>query len=117
MRDFQLEGRNRHRRQNQDNQERRDDNVGDRSDEEPSQNSSHQGGIIPENHTDRGLGLILEDHIDTETIHTRGGCVDEVILIVRSRDDEDTACVHTDMLAKVRTPSRMKGLTMRSWMR
>ena len=42
VRDFELEGRNRHQRQNQDNRERRDDNVGGRNDEEPNQTSSHQ---------------------------------------------------------------------------
>ena len=83
----------------------------------PAKIALTKGGIIPGNHTDRGLGPILEDPIDIETIHTRGGCVDEVILILRSRDDEDTACVHTDMLAEVWTPPRMKGLTMRPWMR
>ena len=42
VRDFELEGRNRRQRQNQDNRERRDDNVGGRNDEEPKQTSSHQ---------------------------------------------------------------------------
>ena len=76
-----------------------------------------KGGIIPRNHEDRGLGPIPKDHIDTETVHARGGRADEVILILRSRDDENTAHVHTDMLAEVQTPPRMKGLTMWPWMR
>ena len=32
-----------------------------------------KGGIIPGNHADRGLNPILEDHIDTEIVHARGG--------------------------------------------
>ena len=76
-----------------------------------------KGGIIPGNHEDRGLDPIPDDHIDTKTVHARGGHTDEVILILRSRDDENTAHVHTDMLAEVQTPPRMKGLTMRPWMR
>ena len=74
-------------------------------------------GIIPRNRVDKGLGLILEDHIDTDTVHTRGGCTNEVILIPRNRDDEDIAHIRTDMLVGVQTPLRMKGLTMRPWMR
>ena len=42
VRDFELEGRNRRQRWNQDNRERRDDNVGDRNDEGSSQTSSYQ---------------------------------------------------------------------------
>ena len=73
-------------------------------------------GIIPGNRVDKGLGPIPEDHIDTDTVHALGGRTDEVILIPRNRDDEDTVHVRTDMLVRVQTPSRMKGLTMRLWM-
>ena len=73
-------------------------------------------GIIPGNRIDKGLGPIPEDHIDTDTVHALGGRTDEVILIPRTRDDEDTVHVRTDMLVRVQTPSRMKGLTMRLWM-
>ena len=60
-----------------------------------------KGGIIPGNHVDKGLGPIPKDHIDTNTVHARGDCADEVILIPRNRDDEDTAHVRTNMLAEV----------------
>ena len=85
--------------------------------ENPAEPALTRGGIIPRNHADKRLGPTPEDHIDTETVHARGGHTDEVILILRSRDDENTAHVHTDMLAEVQTPPRMKGLTMRPWMR
>ena len=74
-------------------------------------------GIIPRNRVDKGLGPIPEDHIDTDTVHAREGRADEVILIPRNRDDEDTAHVRTDMLAGFQTPPRMKDLIMRPWMR
>ena len=76
-----------------------------------------KGGIIPKNHVDRELGLIPEDHINTEIVHARGGRADEVILILKSLDNEDIARIHTDMLAEVQTPPRMEGLTMWPWMR
>ena len=41
VRDFELEERNRHQQWNQDNRERRDDNMGDRDDGESSQSDSH----------------------------------------------------------------------------
>ena len=75
-----------------------------------------KGGIITGNRVDKVLSPIPEDHIDTDTIHAQGGRVDEVILIPRNRDDEDTAHVCTNMLAEVQTPLRMKDLTMRPWM-
>ena len=52
--------------------------------ENPAELALTKGGIIPENHADRGLGPILEDHIDTETVHTEGGRADKVILIPRN---------------------------------
>ena len=76
-----------------------------------------KGGIIPGNRVDKGLGPIPKDHINTDTVHARGGRTDEVILIPRNRDDEDTTHVRTNMLARVQTPPRMKDLTMRPWMR
>ena len=42
VRDFKFEARNRRQRRDQDNQERRDDNVGDRDGGEFNQSSSHQ---------------------------------------------------------------------------
>ena len=83
----------------------------------PAKLALTKGGIIPKNHANRGLGPIPKGHIDREIVHAQGGRIDKVILILRSRDDEDTACVRTDMLAEVQTPSRMEGLTMRPWMR
>ena len=76
-----------------------------------------KGGIIPKNHVDRELGPIPEDHINTEIIHAQGGCIEEVILIPRNRDDEDTAHIRTNILAEVQTLPRMRGFTMRPWMR
>ena len=73
-------------------------------------------GIIPGNRVDKGLGPIPEDHIDTDIVHARGGRTNEVILIPRNRDDEDTTHVRTDMLAEVQTLPRIKGLTTRPWM-
>ena len=52
--------------------------------ENPAELALTKGGIIPENHVDRGLGPIPEDHIDTETVHTQGGRTDKVILIPRN---------------------------------
>ena len=82
----------------------------------PNKLALTKGGIIPRNHADRNLDPIPEGHIDRETVHARGGRADEVILIPRNRDDEDTAHVCTDMLAGVQTPPRMKDLIMRPWM-
>ena len=67
----------------------------------PTKLAFTKGGIIPWNHADRGLGPIPEDHINTEIVHAQGGRADEVILIPRSRDGEDTIHVRMDMLAKV----------------
>ena len=83
----------------------------------PTKLAFTKGGIIPWNHADRGLGPIPEDHINTEIVHARGGHADEVILILKSLDNEDIARIHTDMLAEVQTPPRMEGLTMWPWMR
>ena len=83
--------------------------------ENPAELAITKGGIIPGNHADRELSPIPEDHIDTETVYAQGGCINEVILIPKNRDNEDTAHVRTDMLAEVQTPSRMEGLTMRPW--
>ena len=83
----------------------------------PNKLALTKGGIIPRNHADRNLGPIPEGHIDRETVHARGGRADEVILILRSQDDEDIAHVHTDILVEVQTSLRMEGLTMRPWMR
>ena len=76
-----------------------------------------KGGIIPGNHADKGPDPIPEDHIDIGTVHARGGRANEVILIPRNQGDGDTAHVHTNMLAEAQIPLRMKGLTMRPWMR
>ena len=74
--------------------------------------SAHiRGKIIPGNHADIGLGPTLEDHIDVETVPAQGGRADEVILIPKNRADEDIIHIHTDMLTKVRTLPRIKGLT------
>ena len=81
----------------------------------PAKLAFTKGGIIPKNLADKGLGPIPEGHIDRETFHFRGGGADKVILILRSRDDEDSTHVHTDILAEVQTPPRMEGLTMRPW--
>ena len=67
----------------------------------PAEPTLIKGGIIPRNHANRGLGPIPKGHIDRETVHAQGGRIDKAILILRSRDDEDTARVHTDMLAEV----------------
>ena len=67
----------------------------------PAKPALTRGGIILGNHADNGLGLIPKDHIDAETVSTQGGRADEVILIPRSRDGEDTIHVRMDMLAKV----------------
>ena len=75
-----------------------------------------KGGIIPGNHADKVLVPTPEDHIDAETVHAQGGRADEVILIPRNRDGEDTAHVRTYMLAEVQTFPRIKGLTTRPWM-
>ena len=75
-----------------------------------------KGEIIPGNHADKGLDPAPEDHIDADTIHAQGDRVDEVILILRNRDGEETAHIRTDMLAEVQTLPRIKGLTMRPWM-
>ena len=75
-----------------------------------------RGGIVPGNHADKGLDPTPEDHIDTETVHAQGGRTDEVILIPKSRDSEDTAHIRTDMLAEVQTLPRIKSLTTRPWM-
>ena len=75
-----------------------------------------RGGIVLENHTDKGLGPTPKDHINAETIHAQVGCADEVILSPRSRDGEDTTHIHIDMLAEVQTIPRIRSLTMRPWM-
>ena len=69
--------------------------------ENPAEPTLTRGGTIPENHADKGLGPTPEDHIDAETVHTQGGRSNEVILIAKSRDGEDTAHICTDMLAEV----------------
>ena len=76
-----------------------------------------KGGIIPGNHVDKGPDPIPKDHIDTGTVHARGGRADEVILIPRNQGDGDTAHIRTDNLVEAQTPPRMKGFTMRPWMR
>ena len=83
----------------------------------PAKLALTKGGIILGNHTDKDPDPIPEDHIDIGTVHVRGGRADEVILIPRNRGDKDIAHVRTDMLAEAQTPPRMKGLTMRPWMR
>ena len=60
-----------------------------------------RGGIIPGNHANKGLGPTPKDHIDGETVLAQGGRADEVILIPKSRDSEDTIHIRTDMLAEV----------------
>ena len=37
--------------------------------ENPADLALTKGGIIPENHADKGLGPTPEDHIDAETVH------------------------------------------------
>ena len=69
--------------------------------ENPAEPALTRGGIVLKNHADKGLGPTPKDHIDTETVHAQGGRADEVILSPRSRDGEDTAHIHTDMLAEV----------------
>ena len=69
--------------------------------ENPVEPALTRGGIVLKNHADKGLGLTPQDHIDLETDHTQRGHADEVILNPRSRDGEDTAHIHTDMLAEV----------------
>ena len=82
----------------------------------PAKLALTKGGIILENHTDKEPDPIPEDHIDTGTVHVRGGRAGEVILIPRNRGNEDTVHVHMDMPAEDQTPLRMKGLTTRPWM-
>ena len=69
--------------------------------ENPAEPALTRGGIVLKNHADKGLGPTPKDHIDTETVHAQGGRADEVILSPRSRDGEDIAHIHTDMLAEV----------------
>ena len=82
----------------------------------PAEPTLIEGGIIPRNHANKGLGPTPEDHIDAETIPAQRGHADEVILIPKSQDGEDTAHIHTDLLTKVQTLPRIKSLTMRPWM-
>ena len=84
--------------------------------ENPAEPALTRGGIVLENHADKGLGPIPEDHIYAETVHAQGGRADEVILIPRSQDGEDTAHICMDMLAEVQTLPRIRSLTMRPWM-
>ena len=78
----------------------------------PAELGLTRGWIILRNHTDKGLGPTPEDHINVETVPAQGDHANEVILIPRSQDDEDTVHNHTDMLAEVQTLLRIKGLTM-----
>ena len=75
-----------------------------------------KGRIVPENHTDVGLGPTPEDHIDVETILALRSHVDEVILIPKNRFDEDTVHIRTVMLTEVQTFPMIKGLTSQLWM-
>ena len=84
--------------------------------ENPAEPALTRGGIVLENHADKGLGPIPEDHIYAETVHAQGGRADEVILIPRSQDGEDTVHICMDMLAEVQTLPRIRSLTMRPWM-
>ena len=58
--------------------------------ENPAEPALTKDGIILGNHTDKELGPTPEDHIDAETVHAQRGRTDEVILIPRNRDSEDT---------------------------
>ena len=84
--------------------------------ESPAEPALTRGGTILRNHADKGLSPTPEDHIDAETVLVQRGRANEVILIPRSRDGEDTAHIHTDMLAEVQTLLRIKSLTTRPWM-
>ena len=81
----------------------------------PAEPALTRGRIIPGNHADKGLGPTPEDHIDAETVPAQRGHADEVILIPKSQDGEDTAHIRTDLLTKVQTLPRIKSLTMRPW--
>ena len=84
--------------------------------ENPVEPALTRGRIILENHVDKGLDPTPKDHIDAKIVHAQGGRADKVILSPRSRDGEDTAHIHTDMLVEVQTILRIRNLTMRPWM-
>ena len=80
MRDLELDARNRPQKRDQDDRERRDDNVGDCNGGESSQrrtvpeNHADEGlDPTPENHVDAGTVLILENRVDVKTVHVRAG--------------------------------------------
>ena len=82
----------------------------------PTNPAHAKGRIVPENHADIGLGPTLEDHIDAETVPTLGSHANEVILIPKNRNNEETVHIRTSMLTEVRTLPRIKGLTTQLWM-
>ena len=105
VRDLELDARNRPQRRDQDDRERRDDNVGDCNGGESSQSGSCQRRTVPENHANEGLDPTLEDHVDAGTVPILGNHI-----------DEETIHVRMGMLTEVRTLPRSNSPTMLLWM-
>ena len=73
-------------------------------------------GTVHENRADFGLDPIPEGHVGTETVTALGNCIDEVTLILENHIDKETVRIRTDMLTEDRTFLRIRGLTTLLWM-
>ena len=81
----------------------------------PTNLAHAKGRTVPENHDDIGLGPTLEDHIDAETVPTLGSHANEVILIPKNRDNEETVHIRTSMLIEVQALPKSNSLVMLLW--
>ena len=71
---------------------------------------------VPKNHADARLDPIPEGHVGIETVPALGNRIDEVTLILENHVNKETVRIRTDMLTEDRTLPRIRGLTMLLWM-
>ena len=71
--------------------------------------------IVPENHADARVASIPKDHIDVGAILAFEDHIDEVTLILENHVDDETVHVCTGMLTGVQIPQRNVVPTTHLW--